>query len=179
MTIINIVAIVVSPAIAVLISMWLQNRREKRQQKFYILSTLLSTRHTPITDENVRALNMIDMVFYNNTKIRELWHEYYDMLANEGLSNPLGHEQRQKKNQDLIFEIAKSLGYGKAITHLDVSRVYYPVGLGEQLQRSEELANELLRVLKESRGLQVIPKNQEYQKRQGKGNTKGPSGNLA
>lgn len=54
--------------------------------------------------------------------------------------------------------MAKSLGYAKSISYLDVDRVYYPVGLGEQTQRTNEIADELLRVLKASYGLQVVPK---------------------
>lgn len=45
--------------------------------------------------------------------------------------------------------MAKDLGYGRAITHFDVDRVYYPAGLRKQARRSEELTNELLRVSKE------------------------------
>ena len=44
--------------------------------------------------------------------------------------------------------MAKTLGYGEAITHLDVARVYYPVGLGEQTRILSEIAKEFLRVLK-------------------------------
>ena len=46
--------------------------------------------------------------------------------------------------------MAKALGYGKAITHLDVDRVYYPVGLGHQSQTVQEIAEELLRVLRQA-----------------------------
>ncbi len=154
---INIIAVLLSPLIAVLVTVYLQDRREKRNHKMWIFRTLISTRHAPISDENVRALNTIDVVFHDCPRVRELWHEYFDMLANKGLDNELGWNQRQKKNIELITEIAKALGYGHAITHLDVDRIYYPVGLGAQSQRSEDIANELLRVLKASGGLNVSP----------------------
>lgn len=160
MDIINILAIVISPIIAVLISIWVQNRKEKQQHKMYIFTTLMATRHSPIIDEKVRALNMIDVVFHDKPRVRQLWREYFDMLGNEGLNNPTGWDQRQKKNLELIHEIAKVLGYGKAITHLDVDRVYYPVGLGEKSRRTDELLNELLRVLRASGGLQVVSNQQ-------------------
>jgi len=155
---ITVLAILLSPIIALLISMYLQTRKERKKAKMYLFSTLISTRHSPITEETVRALNMIDVLFYDKPKVRQLWREYFEMLYNEGLNNPLGWEQRQKKNIELIHEMGKCLGYGKSISHLDVERVYYPVGLGQQRDRIEELFNELLRVLKTSGGITITPR---------------------
>jgi len=160
MEIITIIAIALSPAIAVLVSIWVQYWREKRQHKKLIFSSLMSSRHQVISDEIVRALNIIDVVFYNEKKVRKLWHEYYDMLLNEGLNNPTGWEQRKTKNLELITEMAKVVGYGKEITHIDVNRVYMPVGLSEDALRSREIGMEFLRVLKESGGLRKVPKEQ-------------------
>jgi len=98
---------------------------------------------------------MIDIAFCKDKKVRQLWREYYDMLANKGLDNELGYKTRETKNLELITEIAKVLGYGKEITALDVDRVYSPIGLGKAFDRSEEIANELLRVLRSSGGLQI------------------------
>ncbi len=89
--------------------------------------------------------------------VRELWHEYYDMLYNRGLDNPIGWEQQKTKKLELVHEIAKVVGYGKKITHIDVDRVYMPVRLSEDVQRTRELGIELLRVLKESAGLKIVP----------------------
>jgi len=163
----NILAILFSPVVAVLVTIFLQGRKEKRDQKLWIFNTLIATRHTPIVDENVRALNMIDVVFHDAIRVRDLWHEYFDMLCNEGLHNPNGWTQRQKKNLELITEMAKTLGYGAAITHLDIDRVYYPVGLGEQSQKAQEIAEELLRVLKSSGGVQFIERSNVAQNPRG------------
>lgn len=153
---VSIMAILLSPVVAVLITVFLQGRREKRSQKLWIFNTLIATRHTPIMDENVRALNMIDVIFHDSDRVRQLWHEYFDMLCNDGLNNQNGWSQRQKKNLELITEMAKVVGYGAAITHLDVGRVYYPKGLGEQSQKAQEIAAELLRVLKASGGVTFV-----------------------
>lgn len=155
--VINIVAIVLSPAIAVAISIFVQDRKQKRFERLSVFNTLMATRHEPIADENVRALNMIDVVFDNCKDVRRLWREYYEMLCNNGLDNEQGYQTRQKKNLELIHEIGRSLGYGRAISHLDVDRVYYPKGLGEQSRVAHEIANELLRVLKATEGLAVRP----------------------
>lgn len=153
---VNVIAILLSPVVALLISVWVQNRKEKRGQKLWIFNTLIATRHNPIIDENVRALNMIDVAYSDCRHVRDLWHQYYDMLCNEGLNNEVGGNQRQKKNLELITEMAMVVGYKQSISHLDVARVYYPTGLGEQSKASRDIADELLRVLKASGGVQFI-----------------------
>lgn len=88
--IITLAAILLSPAIALGVSLWAQHSKERRDAKRWVLTTLLSTRHSQITDESVRALNLIDAVFYNSPTVRTLWREYFEMLGNEGLNNPQG-----------------------------------------------------------------------------------------
>ena len=148
----NLLALLLSPIIAVLVSIWLQNRGEKRKQKLGLFHVLIATRHAPVNDESVRAYNTIDIIFRDKKHVRTLWQEYFAMLDNAGLNNEIGFKSRQAKNLELITEMAKVLGYGKEITALDVDRVYYPQGLESAFSRSEELANELLRVLKASKG---------------------------
>ena len=154
MNIINIIAIVVSPLIAVLVSIWVQNWLETRRARRNIFANLMSTRHhVAHSDEIVRALNMIDVVFHNQEKVRKLWREYFEMLHSKE-TIPLW----DKKKGELITEMAKVVGFGKQITLQDIERVYAPVGQAEDLKRTRELGDELLRVLKESKGLQVVPK---------------------
>ena len=158
--IINILAITLSPIIAVLISIWLQDRKEKRQQKLWLLYALISTRHTPLSEESIKALNSIDLVFWDENSVRRLWKEYFEMLNNQGLQNDVGYRQRTTKLLELITEMANVLGYKDAITALDVDRIYLPTGLGKVMERNEELANELLRVLKSSNGFKLSEKTE-------------------
>jgi hypothetical protein len=158
---VNIIAILASPLIAVLVSMWIQHRKEKRLMQKSIFSTLWATRHqVTSTEEIVRALNMIDVVFSSKKKVRKLWREYYEMLNNSGLNNPTGWEQWKAKRHELITEMAKAVGYRKEITLMDVERIYSPVGLLEESMTTRAIGDELLRVLKESKGLQVVPKDE-------------------
>lgn len=155
MQIINIIAVLLSPIIAVLVTLYLQNRSEKLKNKMQIFNILIRSRHQVITEDMVSAYNMIDVVFFNDTKVRKLWREYYELLGN----NAVNYQNKEDKRLELIHEMAKVLGYGKAINHIDITRVYYPTGLAVKTQRNEDTADELLRVLKASNGLLVIPKD--------------------
>ena len=152
---VNILAVLLSPLIAVLVTIGLQNRKERRDAKRRLFETLIATRHAPITEETTRALNMIDVVFSDAPRVRTLWREYFDMLGNPGLHNPAGWQQRQVKNLEMITAMAEVLGYGKAIRDIDVTRVYYPEGLGKERERGQAIADELLRVLRGSEGFAV------------------------
>lgn len=156
--IINVIAILASPVIALGITVFLQDRKEKRQARMYVFSALMESRHLPLSDGAIRSLNMIDLYFYNDVKVRTLWKEYFAMLNNSGLNNEVGHKQWQEKKLELITEMAKVLGYGKVISSIDVNRVYYPTGLDKSLIRNEAIAEELLRVLKSSSGIQTSPR---------------------
>lgn len=151
----NVIAIALSPLIAVSVTLGYQHWREKRNSKMWVLNTLIGTRSNPLTYEAVRALNMIDITFSKDTDVRRLWREYFEMLNNQGLNNQLGYEQRQRKNLELITEMAAALGYRKEVTHLDVDRVYQPQGIVNTEDRNERVMNELLRVLQNTQGLQA------------------------
>jgi hypothetical protein len=153
---VNIIAILVSPVIAVLVSIWVQNRKEKKLKRFFIFSSLMSTRHLVApSDEIVRALNMIDVVFCDEEKIRQLWREYFEMVHNPNTIN-LWND----KKLELLTEMAKVVGYKKSISMIDVKRVYYPVGLAEDAMRARAISEEFLRALREGKGLQVVPKDE-------------------
>jgi hypothetical protein len=155
--IINIIAILLSPVIAVVVTLWHQDRKERRGTKLWLLNTLIATRSSRTTDEAVRAVNLIDVVFYDQPSVRKLWREYYDMVTNEGLQNANGWSLREKKYLELVTEMARVLGFGKEISHLDVDRVYYPQGLSDNAKKASEISEELLRVLKGTQGLATTP----------------------
>src|SRR5436190_5051241 len=148
-TIVNIIALLLSPVLAVLITLWFQWWNSRSQAKTWVFHSLLGYRHAPLADEPLRALNSIDAIFYNSPNVRALWHEYLGMLNNQGLQNENGYRQRQVKNLEMLAAMAKDLGYGTKLTHLDIDRVYTPIGYENQRQRNEAVANEFLRVLRQ------------------------------
>lgn len=158
---VNVVAILLSPVIAVLVTLWYQQRKEKRDLKRWILQTLITNRETPIMPDNVRALNLVELAFHDSEKVRALWGELFQLFEDQTANSSEGAEKRRKKNLELIVEMAKILGYGKVITAFNADRRYFPTGMAEQLNKQNELLDELLRVLKASEGIQFVPKSSE------------------
>lgn len=133
--IINIVALIVVPIVAVLIGQHLQNRAQKRKDKMEIFKTLMIARNG-WTVESVRALNVIDIIFVNDKKVRNAWRDLYDKYRVENPDNAHLEKIRQAQYK-LIEEIANSLGYKNKITWETIQNPYIPKGMveAEQLQR--------------------------------------------
>lgn len=77
-----IIAIISTSWLSVRLSYFLQDRREKRNDKMDILKSLMVSRKN---DEESRthlaqALNLIDVVFYDSKKVTDLYHAYRTAL---------------------------------------------------------------------------------------------------
>lgn len=127
--IINLVAVVIAPIAAVWIGQKLQDKHERRKDKLELFKTLMMSRNG-WTVESVRALNVLDVVFSDDEKVRAAWKKYYDKLCVE---NPTDTEL--KKVQDAQYELleamAESLGYKETITWKTIQKPYKPKGMIE------------------------------------------------
>lgn len=91
--------------------------------------TLMMSR-TGWTYESVRSLNVLDIVFSDDKKVREAWKDYYDKLCVE---NPTDTELKkiQEGQYDLLEVMAESLGYKETITWKTIQNPYRPKWLDE------------------------------------------------
>ncbi len=113
---ITILAIFRSPITALKIQKEIEDYKEQQQRKLNIFKTLLSTRADTLSTEHVKALNIIDIEFYKDKKIRDVWNIYRDHL-NTVIQNPTkDDEKRWEENRinyftDLLYEMAKYFEY--------------------------------------------------------------------
>ncbi len=150
----NLLAVLFSPVIAVVITLWYQNRKEKRDAKLRLFITLMAQRKSmPPAYDLVNALNLIDVVFQDHDKVLQLWHEYYDLLC----AKPLNLELVDHKYIDMLSEIARVLHY-KKLKQTDIDKFYSPVAHGNQAELNYKTQTELLRVLQNTTALVVHPK---------------------
>ncbi len=142
MTIINILAVLISPALAVYIGQWLNRRNEVRSQRFNVLYTMMTTRVNRANIHYVNALNSIDIVFSDEDKVRVAWKDLKSLY----LQNDPSAQEVKDKNMRLIEEIANSLGYKDKVTWQDISVPYTPVWLDREWESNTKFrdAQELL-----------------------------------
>lgn len=114
-----------------------QTRNDRRKEKKKVLSTLMAYRGIGAAEhEWVKALNMIDVVFYSNKKVRILLHDYFKHLY-----RPLFDTgQHGKILLDLIHEMIKDIGY-KRIKQTDIMDFYFPEALGQRYPIAAEIVS--------------------------------------
>lgn len=154
--ILNLIAIFIIPVVAVIVGQHLQNRAEIRKDKMHIFKVLMTSRIYGWTQESVHCLNIIDIVFADDKKVRDAWKDLYDKYCVE---NP--DETQIKKIQNaqykLLETIANSLGYKDKVTWETIQNPYIPKGMLQQINernQSQQAYNNLLLNMQH-----IIPKN--------------------
>lgn len=158
--ILNLIAIIIIPIIAVIIGQHLQNKAEIRKDKMQIFKTLMTSRIYRWTQESVHCLNIIDVVFSDDAKVRAAWKELYDKycVQNPDASQLLKIQNAQYK---LLETMASSLGYKDKVTWETIQNPYVPAGLSQYLEmqnKSQQAYNNLLLNMQ-----QIIPQNKNSQ----------------
>lgn len=124
---ITVVATIVGPISAVLVTRWGEDRRERRRRQYNILHSLMRTRAITLHNDHVAALNLVQLEFYGQHKIDQTFRHY---LAHLSLEVPTADEplrvfidDRQDRFFSLVQEIAAELGY--RFDKADLKRLSY------------------------------------------------------
>jgi hypothetical protein len=154
--IITIVALLVGPLMAVIITLWQQSRGEKRSAKARLFAMLMAHRRSnPPPIEYVNSLNLIDVVFRDNPAVVSKWRELYDLLNHPHAQ--INWIQVGHARIELLSEMATCLGY-RRLRQIDIDRFYMPQALETEAAAQKELRDELMRVLKDTKSLSSVPK---------------------
>lgn len=145
--ILDIIAIIISPIVAVIISQHLQERERMHLDKMDVFKTLMVSRGMSWTPEKVKALNIIEVVFYNDNKVLNQWKTYYESLCND---NPNNEELSKIKAEGdrLLDTMAASLGYKDKVTWDTIQNPYIPKGLSENLSQQQQYQEAQLSAMK-------------------------------
>lgn len=137
-TIINTIAIIVIPIIAVLIGQWLQEKEKQRDDKMKIFKTLMTDRFLGWTNDSVYALNILDIVFSKDRNVLEQWKVYKDKLT---IENPTDTDMKkiEIEKYKLIETMAKSLKYD--ISWETLQNPYLPQGMINNLLQQQNYKN--------------------------------------
>ena len=134
----TLAALIIIPIVAVVIARWLQNRSEKRKDKMQIFKTLMTSRIYGWTPDSVNALNIIDIVYSDDNKVRAAWKDLNDKYR---VTNP--DQQHLKKIENaqykLLEAMANSLGYKDKITWETIQNPYMPVGMAQQIEAQKNM----------------------------------------
>lgn len=126
-----VITSLISGLLATVLTIVCQKIFEIRRNKMEIFEILMSHRYLIHDKVNVEALNKIDVVFYNNTEVREAWRDYLAM-ADQAAINPTKVAELNDKYLKLLEKIALAIGY-KKINWENIKKYYFPTGLSTQI----------------------------------------------
>lgn len=138
----TVIAIILGPIVAVFITRSLDRKRAKTDRQYSVLSDLMRTRRARLDPAHVFALNLVELEFYGDAKVRKSFREYVRHLNSvwptDAKDLPRHTEEGDDLFAELLKELANSLGYN--FDKRDLDRLgYLPTGLGNQ--HSNQLAN--------------------------------------
>lgn len=140
-----IISVLFSPVIAVLVTLWYQNRKEKRLAKLNLFLTLFAYRGLTTNPNRLTSLNSIEVVFHRHHKVILAWHKLFESLHQRDLVNV--DVTWRILHLDLLSEMAQTLGYQK-IKVIDMEKYYSPQVVADQEMEDREMRRQLLEYLK-------------------------------
>ena len=155
-----ITATILGPILAVQAQKAVEALREHRTRKTSLFEQLMATRASRVSSEHVRALNMIDLVFYGERtlgvqrrsskeqRVLDSWKEYLDHLNNkaEDESVQLWVTQGDELFINLLYAVALDIGY--KFDRVQLKRgAYSPRAHGDLEAESAELRRVTLSLL--------------------------------
>lgn len=149
-----LISTILSGAFATIVTLWWQNRNQIKQEKIRIFTILMAKRYEFTAEECVEALNMVDVVFYKDSKVRSAWRDFKtatDMPDSEAKAQVI-----VDKRLKMLEVMAESIGY-KQIKWDDINQYYYPIGLSDR-KRDEAI----LRRVQIDASLAQIKNQQEH-----------------
>jgi hypothetical protein len=161
----EIVAIGASPLFALRVSSELDRRRDERNRKMYALTILMATRHSPFADERIRVLNTIDILFYDDEKVREARRNLMIALGKSDGLKPDGSPSEElaaewnARQWDLVSVMATALKVN--VTEADFKLGYLPKALNDMMAQQYlglEMNRSLIMFARNSLGLPWQPK---------------------
>jgi len=151
-----LLAAVLSPILAAWLSLVWQNRRRRQDAKEHLFLSLMAHRRSHVPNpELVNALNLIDVIFADHTKVVDLWHRYYEELHHT--NDPNRTQAREHTYLQLLSAMAQALGYTR-LEQTDIDKFYEPQTYSNQSDLNWRCQIEWLRVLENSAKLQTDPR---------------------
>ena len=135
LNIINLIAIIIIPILAVIIGQRLQDRSEKRKDKMRVFSHLMSYRSFDYVDQiSVNVFNSVPIVFHDDKEVIERYNIYLKSMN----ITPEQMDQKRKEIDDnktkMLEAMAKALKY-KNINWELIQNPYIPIGLLNHIQQ--------------------------------------------
>ena len=166
-----ITATLLGPVLAVQVQKWLERWRDYRNRKMWVFQTLMATRAARLEAEHVRALNMIDLVFYGRRRFGTNWRSKTERAVLESWKIVLdelavpwnmeaNNEARLVRRTDLFIDLLVAMGDDVGYTFDRVqlkNGAYFPTAHETLTTQQQQLRTLTVELLQGNRALVVRP----------------------
>ena len=143
------------PVIAIYVARKLDQSKVRYEMKLNIYRTLMITRTTPLSRNHLDALNIIDVDFYKDKKVKKSWKIYLEHLGVQYKDNNEWHKKRSDLFSDLLIVMGNSLGY-KNIDKTNINNYqYYPQSEFNNEQDFQDIKDGLKAILNNGKPLNM------------------------
>lgn len=159
-------ATVLSPVIAVLVTILYQKRDQNYRTKYAIFVELMKQRRKGLDVNFVDALNLVPVVFWNHEKISNAFREVMDVYSSADWKAPLdqewGRDKRMRLNEELNQKTALMLSYMAKELRVEVDQLtilqgaYLPEAWAVKDRIDQEIKEGLRDVLTNQRLLPIL-----------------------
>ena len=132
----ELIALVFSPLFTLSILPMIEESKSKWKTKYETFKYLYANRDNLVNYTVVQHLNLIDIVFINDKKVRKCWKELRQLLNSQSTLS-----QQNAKCAELMATMASVLGLDKDMTFSDIAYTYYPTGLANIDAIADKKAN--------------------------------------
>jgi hypothetical protein len=110
----TLLAIVLGPVWAVLITLWVEKGRRVRERRMYVVRMLIMTRHMVADPQYSAAINLIPVEFNDQEKVMTAWRTYSERVRVPPSADSAHDVERQRRitvaQSGLIFEVLRTVG---------------------------------------------------------------------
>jgi len=124
-----IITALISGLLATIITIIWQRKSAKYNKKLEVFQVMMAYRYMIHSEESVRAINSVDVIFYENNNVRNALKDFLNEAGKKAEFNPNIGDKYLK----LLEEMANTLHLNDI--HWDeIKQSYYPDGLAQKIQ---------------------------------------------
>lgn len=151
-----VIATFTGPLAAVKMTRHIDEKREKRARQLAVFRGLMGTRRSPLSDEHVKGLNLVEIEFYGVDAVQSAHRELMQHINTKPGDDNAWTERKRHLTTRLLSAMATALGYN--LQQLDVLEGGYAPQRYADLEQEQQLVRHLLiEVLSARRPLAVAP----------------------
>lgn len=149
--VLTLIAILIGPIAAVVVTRQLDNRNATYARRYQVFRDLVRTRSAKLSPEHVNALNLVEIEFSQYTRVKGSWSRYMDSLSSRVPMTEATSNDHLLRRDQLFIKLVQDIANVLGMRHVDITDVmttnYYPQGWQTDEEEQRQLRQLLISFL--------------------------------